>query len=272
MTGCQALPSSDSGTRVIAHRGSGKDFVQPDSPPENTLAALTYGWSTGADLCEVDCQVTSDQEVVLVHDATTKRTSDGNLAVSSHTLAQLRELDFGAWKGPEWIGLRIPTLSQALALIPPGKGLMIEIKVRPSQVGQIAEVVKQSGRGPGQIVFIAYNRDALRELKRLLPDYSCQQLAYSTDQGLSRFLVGEEQQTTELPWDELAAVTRLAGVEGLGVSVEAPLELVLEAARQNGLGVVVASVNTKEQAQQLADLDLWAISTDRPALVLAGKL
>ena len=62
---------------IIAHRGAGQGFVQPDTAPENTLAAFAYAWSreVNADAAEADIHLTGDGEIVVIHDATTHRTA-----------------------------------------------------------------------------------------------------------------------------------------------------------------------------------------------------
>lgn len=89
---------------VIAHRGASKDA------PENTLAAIKLGFEQGADFVEVDLRLTSDEQIVLMHDASTKRTGDADLEVAAHTLDELKQIDVGAFKDPSWAGEKIPAL------------------------------------------------------------------------------------------------------------------------------------------------------------------
>lgn len=76
---------------VVAHRGASGDRA------EHTLGAYELALTQGADGLECDVRLTSDHELVCVHDRTVDRTSDGSGAVSELSLAQLRELDFGSW-------------------------------------------------------------------------------------------------------------------------------------------------------------------------------
>src|SRR5688572_15046907 len=91
----------------IAHRGSSL-FA-----PENTLAAC-FAAEGKADLVEVDVRVSSDGKLVLMHDASVDRTTDGTGAVSGKTLAQLKLLDAGSWFAPGFAGERIPLLEEML--------------------------------------------------------------------------------------------------------------------------------------------------------------
>ncbi|HEX5219135.1 MAG TPA: glycerophosphodiester phosphodiesterase family protein [Verrucomicrobiae bacterium] len=92
---------------AIAHRGNSV-FA-----PENTMAAFNAA-NGKADMVETDGRPSSDGYLVIMHDATVDRTTDGTGAVSSLTLAQLKALDAGSWFAPAFIGERIPTLEEML--------------------------------------------------------------------------------------------------------------------------------------------------------------
>ena len=95
---------------VIAHRGfSGV-------APENTLAAFRKAIDVGADMFELDVLLSQDEHVVVIHDDTLERTTNGTGKVIDHTLAELQALDAGSWFSPEFAGEPIPTLEDALRL------------------------------------------------------------------------------------------------------------------------------------------------------------
>src|SRR4051812_8979102 len=93
---------------IIAHRGAS------GHAPEHTFAAYDRAVHFGADYLEQDLQVTADGELVVLHDATLDRTTDGAGQVDEHTLAELRALDAGAWFAPGFSGQRVPTLDEVL--------------------------------------------------------------------------------------------------------------------------------------------------------------
>jgi glycerophosphoryl diester phosphodiesterase len=95
---------------VIAHRGASQEA------PEHTLAAYDLAVRQEADVLECDLQMTADEVLVCVHDTTVDRTAGGTGTgrVDAHTLAELRAMDFGAWKGPEFAGERIVTFEEQL--------------------------------------------------------------------------------------------------------------------------------------------------------------
>jgi glycerophosphoryl diester phosphodiesterase len=95
---------------VVAHRGASK------SAPEHTGAAYDQAVRAGADVLECDLQMTSDQQLVCLHDTTVDRTTGGTHTgrVDSYTLDQLRDMDFGSWFGPEFAGAKIVTLEEQI--------------------------------------------------------------------------------------------------------------------------------------------------------------
>ena len=92
---------------VVAHRGDS------GHAPENTLAAIDLAAGV-ADMTEFDVQISAGGELVLMHDSTVNRTTDGTGRVSSLTLAELKTLDAGTWFSPSFVGEPIPTLGEAM--------------------------------------------------------------------------------------------------------------------------------------------------------------
>ena len=109
-------------TAIIAHRGGSK------LAPENTCAAIRAG-DGSADRVEFDVRTSADGQLVLMHDETVDRTTDGTGAVSNLTLVQLKALDAGSKFSPAFAGERIPTLAEALRAQPPGLPPLRDCKV-----------------------------------------------------------------------------------------------------------------------------------------------
>lgn len=100
---------------IIAHRGFSSVY------PENTLLSFTKAQKLGADGFELDLQLTKDNKVIVFHDETLERTTNGAGKVRAHTQAQLRKLDAG------W-GQKIPTLDEVLKTFRNGPRLYMELK------------------------------------------------------------------------------------------------------------------------------------------------
>jgi len=129
----------------IAHRGNSM-FA-----PENTLAAF-YAAQGKADLVETDARVSSDGKLVIMHDATVDRTTDGIGAISSMTLAELKLLDAGSWFASQFVGERIPLLAEmvtntllfAVPLIEQKTGSASAYVSELQRLGAITNIVLQS--------------------------------------------------------------------------------------------------------------------------------
>ncbi len=106
----------------IAHRGASGRF------PENTLAAFGAAIAAGARMCELDVQLSRDGALVVIHDETVDRTTDGRGAVRDLTLAELKRLDAGVRFGAGCAGERIPTLDEVMDFAGDRCALNIEIK------------------------------------------------------------------------------------------------------------------------------------------------
>lgn len=106
----------------IAHRGCSARY------PENTLAGFKGAIDAGAHMIELDINLSKDRQLVVIHDKTVDRTTDGTGAVSALTLTQLSRLDAGSWFDPRFNAERLPTLARVLDL---AKGhLMVNIEIK----------------------------------------------------------------------------------------------------------------------------------------------
>ena len=152
-------PPSDYPYGIVCHRGANR------IAPENTLPALECALAAGFDHIEVDLHVTADGEIVVIHDPTLERTTDGTGHITSKTLAQLRALDAGAWFDPFFAGTRIPTLEEVLALVRTHDArAYLEFKSAPPE--PVLARVKAAGL-LDRVFFWSFNRDYLVELRAM---------------------------------------------------------------------------------------------------------
>ena len=141
--------------------------------PENTLPAYRLSKEMGFNYVETDVSFTSDGVAMLLHDATIDRTSNGSGALGSMTYDQVRQYDFGSWKGPEYAGTVIPTLAEFLALC---KDIMlfpyIELKnnetYTEAQIQGIVDEVKAAGMA-GKVTYISFSSTYLGYVKNYDP-------------------------------------------------------------------------------------------------------
>jgi glycerophosphoryl diester phosphodiesterase len=234
---------------VIAHRGAS------DDAPENTVVAVKLGFEQGAEFVEVDLRLTKDGRVVLLHDATTKRTGGEEFRGADETLATLQRLDVGAFKGSQYAGERIPTLEEALAVVPAGKGMFLEIKTGPEIVPALERAISKSDLKPEQIVFISFNFDALKLAKERMPQHR----AYFLPS------LGKKGSKQSLSEDLDAAIARSRGLfDGLDLKASLTSPEFVERARAAELPVYVWTVNDEKLARAMIEAGVAGITTDRP--------
>jgi glycerophosphoryl diester phosphodiesterase len=111
----------------VAHRGAS------GAAPENTIPAYRAALRAGVTRLDLDVRFTRSGVPVVMHDSTVDRTTDGTGRVSGMSLAELRSLDAGSWFAPEFTGVKVPTLRQALSFgRARGASFQLELKGRPT--------------------------------------------------------------------------------------------------------------------------------------------
>ena len=140
---------------VIAHRGVASEA------PENTLPAIAKAIDLGCAMAEIDVRYTADGEVVLMHDATVDRTTDGTGRVADKTLPELKSLDAGALSGASFRGTRIPTLREAVELARGRIELYLDLKEPDPR--PVVRVIEQLG-ARSMVFYRPYTHLALQRI------------------------------------------------------------------------------------------------------------
>lgn len=116
------VSSEQQNIAMVCHRGANR------LAPENTLASTRAAFELGAGYVELDVRQSRDGELVVIHDATADRTTDGSGPVANKSMAEIAILDAGSWFSGDFAGERVPKLAEVLALARGRGGLYIEIK------------------------------------------------------------------------------------------------------------------------------------------------
>ncbi len=152
---------------VIAHRGASSEA------PENTLSSIRQAIALGADAVEFDIRSTFDDELVLMHDDTVDRTTNGYGSVSSMTLSNIRTLDAGYWFNERFRGEKVPTLYEVLSVIARSHLVpLIEMKDRYEAARGAAPAVVEMLRDlniADRSVVIARDKNQLARIRDLSP-------------------------------------------------------------------------------------------------------
>jgi glycerophosphoryl diester phosphodiesterase len=231
----------------IAHRGASQEA------PENTLAAFKLAWEQGADGIEADFRLTVDGHIVCLHDPGTGRVGDRDLVVAESTLAELKQVDMGSRKGPQWAGERIPTLAEVLALVTEGKRIFIEIKSGLAILEPLEEVLAESGLRSEQIVLVSFVGNVISSAKKRMPHLKSHLLSVfpGKNRGAPRS-AGLIQRVKTL------------AVDGADVGVHPALDRsFVEAFHQEGLECHVWTVDEPVEAGRLAQAGVDSITTNQ---------
>jgi len=248
---------------VIAHRGGAGLW------PENTLYSFQRAAAMGVDILETDMHSTADGALVLIHDPTVDRTTNGSGRVNHLTLSQLKALDAGYYWSEDGgrtfpcrgQGITVPTVEEVLSAFPEMR-INIDIKqARPSVAGRFRRLILDYGMVE-RVMVASFNSSILREFRRLCP-------AVATSAGRS-----EVRLFYALSLLSPRAAFLPAGCYALQVPVaRRGLRVItkrfLTSARLRNLQVHAWTVNSGPQMEWLLRLGVDGIVTDYPDRLLA---
>ncbi|MEW5765296.1 MAG: glycerophosphodiester phosphodiesterase [Acidobacteriota bacterium] len=228
----------------IGHRGAA------GHAPENTLLSIRRALELGADWVEVDVHPLGG-ELVVIHDDTLDRTTNGSGALSDWTLDEVRRLDAGS-------GERVPLLPEVLDLLRGRAGLVVELKGRGAGAlaAPLLRGALRSGWERADLTASSFHADELRSLRSRAPEVPLAVLARSADG----------------PAMELA---REVNAQALHLPLRGTLGEDLERARSMGLPVLVFTVNLPEDIRTVYHMGAAGVFTDYPERVaeaLGGRL
>lgn len=245
---------------IVAHRGASSEC------PENTLIAFRRALEQNADAIEADCWLTADGHVIVSHDGNTKRTcGEPGVEIARTNFADLRGFDAGRWKGDQFVGERLPALSELLDLRPPSKRAFLEIKCGPEIVPAFVRDLRASKLRPEQLVMITFNEPVIPAFKAAMPEVR--------SLLLYEFKKGAEGRYTETA-DGLIARAKSLGADGLDVSMSPTSigavtpELIAKAAAA-GLSVHAWTIDDPSVARRAIELGIASITTNRPGALRA---
>ena len=236
---------------AIAHRGASAYY------PENTLPSFEGAIAMGADMVELDVQLTSDKEVVVFHDEKLSRCTDGRGRIADHTLAQLKKLDAGIWYDKSFQNTRIPTLAEVLGVCKNKIAVNIEIKteaVSKMFFGGIEEkclkIVEQSGMN-GHVVFSSFDRRAIMHLKQI-------------DNNVAAAVLFEKKYYgSKLPSDIIESV----GADAFNCSNAEFNKKWLANVKLNNIPVNIHTVNDAKNMRRFLKIGVSGIFTNKPDIL-----
>ena len=230
---------------VTAHRGFSGDA------PENTLAAFKKAMEVGSDMMELDVRFSKDGQIVVMHDDTLDRTTNGRGKVSDYTLKELKQFDAGSWFAPQFSGEHIPTLVEVLEL---AKGkIRVNIEIKDESLGRykitdLADRALQEVKKAGmedQVIYVSFYPVALERIQ----------------ERDSRLWVGL---LYHRPWNSLHEVTGGRSFPVLGLRNSYLTKGKIDKIHQQGMKVNVYTVNSEEEMEQFIRWGVDGIITNHP--------
>ena len=249
----------------FAHRGASA------RAPENTLEAFRLAMEAGAGGLELDVHLTRDGEVVVIHDATVDRTTDGSGAVAGMSLDELRGLDAGYRFSPDGgitypyrgRGLRVPTLAEVFEEFP-AASVNIDIK-EPQQGAEEAVLqITQNGGAEERSLVVSDDHAVVRRFRGVSRGHIS---TGASRPEIAAFFILSRLRLERLVHPAYDALQ--VPVEHGGITLVTPR--FVEAAHSRGARVDVWTINDPGEMRRLLDLGVDVIMTDRPE-TLAGIL
>lgn len=231
--------------KIFAHRGfSG-------IAPENTMAAFERAVAIKADGIETDVHLSKDGKVVICHDETVNRTTNGSGPIQDLTFEQLQALDAGSWFSPEFSKERIPALEDLLKLVSK-TDLILNIELKTDKVhypgieAQVLDLLKKYGLVE-QTIISSFNFQSLTNIKALLPELATAAL-FKDPTKIANF------------WGQMS---------DLKVNAIHPCHAYLSGeiigeAQQRGIRVNAWTPNQPEEIERLLKLQVHGVITDFP--------
>jgi glycerophosphoryl diester phosphodiesterase len=207
---------------IAGHRGDNR------GSPENTNVSYVNAIQMGVPIVEMDLRLTQDNVLVLLHDATVNRTSNGKGKIVEMTLADARKLDFGSWKDPRYKGEPIPTV-QAICDTCRGKAIMMLDLKCPGLGKPLAELKEQTHFASDQWILAPWEDEEGVALRRYLPDVPMIRL------------------TGKVPIDHFDdayfAKMKRIGFSGFSIAYPITPQTFIDAAHKNGMKIWVWTIN-----------------------------
>ncbi|MDD2430486.1 MAG: glycerophosphodiester phosphodiesterase family protein [Bacillota bacterium] len=224
---------------IVAHRGNSSEA------PENTMASVKSAIAVGADAVEIDVYRTIDGELVLLHDSSLERTTNGTGDVKTKTYDYLKTLDAGSSFNRKFAGEPIPLLRDVLLEIKDKVTLVIELKQAGIERDVLDLIIETGTRD--QVVVIAFNAGLLANFYYMAPDIPTSVLSYSTK-----------------TIDEVVALAATGKTRSVDLNYGVINKEMATYLIGRGYSLWAWTVNNVKDMQRMVDLGASVITTDNP--------
>jgi glycerophosphoryl diester phosphodiesterase len=238
----------------VAHRGAS------GYAPEHTITSYKMGEQLHGDYIEIDLQMTKDGKLIVMHDETLDRTTNGTGQVKDHTLSEIKKLDAGSWFNEaypekaktEYEGLQVPTLEEVFQTFGKNANYYIETKspeVYPGMEQKLEDLVNQYHINKDTLLVQSFSAASLQKMNQIDPSVKLIQLM-------------EYKSPVVLSDTELQSIKKYA--VGIGPNSDMIDKAYVQKAVQNGLQVHPYTVNEKDEMRKLIDWGVTGMFTNYP--------
>jgi glycerophosphoryl diester phosphodiesterase len=231
-------------TLIFGHRGAS------GGAPQNTLPAFQLALEHGAAGVELDVHLTSDNQLVIIHDFTVDHTTDGTGAVAEMTLEQIKVLDAGKWFGEAYAMTQVPTLQEVFELLD-GR-LLINVEIKAATEGlefAVAAAIRQYNM-VDKVIVSSFDAAILQRFQRVMPEVAIGWLYVAAEGFDTGEMLGDLKVNAVHPHHEMIN------------------SAYMDWAREQDYVVNTWTVNDPQQALALRELGVNVIITDYPKLLI----
>ena len=232
---------------LCAHRGT------MATHPENTLPAFREAVRLGVAMIELDVRMTADSHLVLLHDKKVDRTTDGSGKLSEMTFAAVRKLDAGSWKDPAFAGTRIPTLEEALSVIPENTWINVHVKEGPVVSSKVAETILKMHKE--HQAFLACDTASAAAARHISPEI---------------LICNMERQTDTKDYVELTLQTKSDFIQFFKTPADSQLGRWCRRLKEQGVRINYYRGDSAAEVKKLWSLGVDFVLVNDPAAILKG--
>ena len=221
---------------IVAHRGFSGVY------PENTLLAFQKAVELGVDFVELDVHQTNDKEIVVCHDHTIDRTTDGKGYIKEMTYEEIKKYDAGKWKG--YPGEKIPLLKEVFEKF--GNKIKILIEIKECDVSTLIKLIKEY-RMEKRVIVGSFNLEYIKEVRNLLPIISTALISYEVPENIDQLIK--------------------YGIRKLDIHFHNLNKEIVKKLVSYGFVVNTWTPDTEEELKKAIDYGVQFITTDRPDML-----
>ncbi|MDO4570401.1 MAG: glycerophosphodiester phosphodiesterase family protein [Planctomycetia bacterium] len=250
LSGAEPTPATPVSAPCVAHRGFSH------AAPENTLAANRAAMEVGAHGCEMDVYASADKILVLNHDGNLKRYTGLEKHISSLTLDEIKKLDVGSFKSPEFKGETVPTLEEAVEALKKGNCVAV-VELKQDGLEQRTLDILNKHQYKDRSVIIAFSAKACKAMRAL-----------DSEIFIAWLCSKQKEEAEEAYIARIIATLDDCGINAVDLHHSGVTRNLVETLHAHGISVFCWTVNNPNDMQRVLDCGVDSVTTDRPDVLI----